>query len=148
MKAGKSSHYTEESHLEGCSPIVRDVYAKLKSTFLSAGSAVKFKPVKGSIRIWIASRRNIAEVFFRKRQGTLDLECRRLAKNDTDDIIKHHQVTHLHDGRLTFERVKLCDTNHWDEIQKLIARLLRKHRGVLPNLRLPTPGTSALRPRP
>ena len=144
MKAGKGLHYTEESHLEGCSPTVRDVYAKLKSTFLNAGSAVEFRAVKGSIRVWIGSRRNIAEIFFRKGEGALGLECRKLAKNDTADILKHHEVTHHHERSLPLEYVKLCDTNHWGEIEKLVTRLLKRHRGVLPNLRLPSPGTSKL----
>lgn len=140
MKVGKGSRCTEESHLEGCSPLVRDVYARLKSTFLSAGSAVTFKPVKRSVRVWIGTRRNIAAIFFNKEH--LLLECRKLVENDTHDILKHHRVTRYSDPPYTFERVRLCDADHWDEIQKLIARLLKRHRGALPNLRLPSPGTS------
>ncbi len=123
---GKGSHYTEECHLEGRSPIVRDLYTKLKSTFLSTGSPVNFKPVKGSIRIWIGKRRNIAEIFFRKE--TLDLECRRLGKNDTGGILKHHTVRHYVHPGIICERVKICDTDHWDEIQKLITRLVIRHQ--------------------
>lgn len=119
---------TEASHLKECSGSMRDVYTKLKSTFLSAGGNVVFKPREHSIRVWIGDEVNIAEIFFRKTKGIIGLECRKLEKNDTDAILKHHEARRHSERKLHIEYVILSDANHWDEIQTLIGRLLRRHR--------------------
>ncbi len=122
------SQYTEESHLEGRSQIVRDIYTQLKSTFLSTSRTVIFKPATRSIRVH--TPRNIAQIFFTRSK--VWIECRRVPVNEANEILKYHKATHRTSSNRARDycAVEICDTNHWDEIDRLVARVVEKHREI------------------
>jgi hypothetical protein len=68
---------------------------------------------------------NIAEIFFRKEKLKFNINLWHFQLLDTDEILKYRKVTHNKSG--PWDVFDICDTNHWDEIQKLIARLVEKH---------------------
>ncbi len=116
------SQYTEELHLDGCEANVRDTYSKLKSEFLSVKSTLRFNPVK--YYIGVRDIRNIAAIRFRKRKLLLELD---LSEDEVNKMIKpeHHKVR-LYSSRGPM--VEIDDAKYWDEIQKLISKLVEKHQ--------------------
>ncbi len=120
---GKDSRYTEEFHLEKSNEAVKDIYAKLKSEFLSAKSTLRFNPVK--FYIGVQGRSNIAAIRFRKRKLLLEFH---LSEDEVDLESKLHKVR-LYQSRGPM--VEISDTRHWDEIQKLISKLVEKHKDAL-----------------
>lgn len=116
------SQYTEELHLDGCEANVRDTYSKLKSEFLSVKSTLRFNPVK--YYIGVRDIKNIAAIRFRKRKLLLELD---LSEDEVNKMIKpeHHKVR-LYSSRGPM--VEIDDAKYWDEIQKLISKLVEKHQ--------------------
>jgi predicted transport protein len=116
------SQYTEEFHLDGCEANLRDIYNKLKSEFLNAKSTLRFIPVKNYVGV--RDIRNIAAI--RCRKTKLLLECCYLTEDEVNKMMdpKHHRKVRLYSGKGPI--VEIDDTSHWDEIQKLIARLVEK----------------------
>jgi len=114
------SQYTEEFHLEGCEANVRDTYSTLKSEFLSVKSTLRFNPVKEYVGV--RDIRNIAVIYFYKRK--LLVGCV-LPEDEVNRIVQHHKVR-LYPRRGPM--VEIDDTRNWDEIQKLVSRLVEKNQ--------------------
>jgi len=120
MEMSEPSKYTEEFHLDGCEANVRDTYSKLKSEFLSVKSTLKFNPVKEYVGV--RDIRNIAAIRFYKRKILPEFY---LPENEVNRIVQHHKV------RLYPKRgpmIEIDDTSNWDEIQKLVSRLVEKNQ--------------------
>ena len=117
--------YTEEFHLERCSPIMRDAYYQLKNTLLSFNIDVRSE--QESIRVDYA-KSNIAEILFRYKKEILKfyINLWHFRPLNIDEILKYHKPTYNKSG--PWDVFDICDTNHWDEIEKLIARLVEKHQ--------------------
>lgn len=114
------SLYTEEFHLEGCEANVKDVYRKLKSEFLNVKSILRFHSVKEYVAV--RDIRNIAAIRFYKKKLLPEVF---LPENEVNGIVHHHKV------RLYPKRgpmVEISDTNNWEEIQKLVSRLVEKNQ--------------------
>lgn len=122
MEISEPSQYTEELHLDGCEANVRDTYSKLKSEFLSVKNTLMFNPVKEYVGV--RDIRNIAVIYFYKRK--LLVECI-LPEDEVNRIVQPHKVR-LYPRRGPM--VEIDDMRHWDEIQKLIVRLVAKHQEV------------------
>ncbi|MGA2093024.1 MAG: hypothetical protein ABSH16_06405 [Sedimentisphaerales bacterium] len=116
----KPSQYTEEFHLDGCESNTKDIYSKLKSEFLNVKGTLKFNPVK--FYIGVRDTKNIAAIRFRKTKLLLEFD---LLENEVISEAKHHKVR-LYSNRGPM--VEINDTSHWDEIQKLISKLVEVHQ--------------------
>jgi predicted transport protein len=116
------SQYTEELHLEDCVANIKDIYNRLKNDFLSVKSTLKFNPVK--YYIGVRDLRNIAAIRFRKRKLLLEVI---LPENEVREMIKskHHEIR-ICSSRSPF--VEIYNTSDWDEIHKLIIRLVQEHQ--------------------
>ncbi len=122
-KVGKDSQYTEEFHLDGCEANVRDTYNKLKSEFLSVKSTLRFNPVK--YYVGVRDIKNIAAIRFRKRKLLVEFDL------SEDEVNKTMKTKHHHKIRLCSSKgpmVEIDDMSHWDEIQKLISKVMEKHQ--------------------
>ncbi|MBN2314532.1 MAG: hypothetical protein JXM79_11425 [Sedimentisphaerales bacterium] len=120
MEITESSQYTEEFHLDGCEENVRDVYNKLKSEFLNVKSTLVFNPVKEYVGV--RDIRNIAAIRFYKKKLLPEVF---LPEGEVNRIVHHHKV------RLYPKRgpmVEINDANNWEEIQKLVSRLVEKNQ--------------------
>ena len=118
-ESGKESHYTEEFHLEKSNEEVKDIYSKLKSEFLSVKSTLRFNPVK--FYIGVQDTKNIAAIPVSANQNYYWNSIYRKMRINSES--KHHKVR-LYSSRGPM--VEIDDTNHWDEIQKLVSNLVRK----------------------
>ena len=128
-EAIKDSEYTEQIHLENCSPSIRDIYGNLKNEFLKVKDTLKFNPLQQFIGVrddlWgHPHRKNIAAIYVKRKKIWVYIL---LPETEAKKILmsKHHQVE-PRDSKSSY--VKIEDTNHWDEIQKLIATLVEKYQ--------------------
>jgi len=119
------SQYTEEFHLDGCEANVRDTYNKLKSEFLSVKSTLRFNPVK--YYVGVRDIKNIAAIRFRKRKLLVEFDLSEDEVNKTMEP-KHHHKIRLYSSRGPM--VEIDDMSHWDEIQKLVAKLVEYHQEI------------------
>jgi predicted transport protein len=119
----ESSQYTEEFHLEGCGENVKDIYGKLKNTFLSVKSTLRFNPVK--YYVGVRDIKNIAAIRFRKRKLLVEFD---LSEDEVNKMMepKYHHKIRLYSSRGPM--VEIDDMSHWDEIQKLISKVMEKHQ--------------------
>ncbi len=122
--------YTEEFHLDGCSTNVKDIYDRLKNEFLQVKGDLIFKPIHWLIGVrdnshWHPHRNNIARIYVRKKK--LLVFCW-LSESEAKQILEspHHNVKR---GDSESCYLEICDTDHWDEIQKLVSKLIEKTSG-------------------
>jgi len=131
---GKSepSQYTEEFHLVGCGANVKDIYDKLKNTFLSIKGILRFNPTKNYIGV--VDKKRIAYIQPKGKKVHLIVlvgedEVRKVIQSE------HHKIVSFSEprqrtwgGKNPTCGVDIYDTNYWDEIQKLAAKLVEKHQ--------------------
>jgi len=126
--------YTEEFHLQGCGENVKDIYIKLKDTFLSIKSTLRFNPTKNYIGV--VDKKQIAYVQPKRKKVRLIVL---MAEREVRDILhsEHHKVVshsesaqHYWGGKNPNCAVDIYDTDCWDEIQRLLIRLVEKHQNA------------------
>ncbi len=126
------SSYTEEFHLQGRAPELVEIYEQLKKTFTTVKATLRFNPTKNYIGV--VDRRRIAYIQFKRRNVHLILL---MSENKVKKIISsgHHEVISFSESRQRTWggnepscAVNIYDTDHWDEIQKLVTRLVEKHQ--------------------
>lgn len=126
------SQYTEDSHLKNYNEKVRDIYKKIKKSFLKIKGTIKFNPVKSYIGV--VDRKRIAYIQPKGKKVHLIVL---MAENEVKEVLqsKHHEVVSFSESRQRFWggnnpncSVEISDTEHWDEIQKLLARLVEEHQ--------------------
>jgi predicted transport protein len=125
-ETSEPSQYTEEFHLERCSADVKDIYDKLKNTFLNIDSTLEFDSVKGYVGVR-NNRRLIACIHFRRKNILLDTP---LSESEMKIILAsdYHKIK-VYPSRVTMvSAVVISDTEHWDEIEKLMTRLVEKYQ--------------------
>ncbi len=120
MQSVDSSQYSEEFHLKDCNENVNDIYNKLKKSFLKIKNTLTFNPVK--YYIGVRDIKNIAAIRFRKRKLLVEFD---LSEDEVNLESKHHKIR-LYSSRGPM--VEIDDTNYWDEIQKLIVKLVERHQ--------------------
>jgi len=125
MKQPENQHYTEEFHLENSNVNVKEIYLKLKEEFLRADESLAFNPVKSHIGVR-NNKRNISYLYVQKKSLWMLII---MPEEEVDKIIefKHHELKVYRPGE-TFVHIK--DTEHWDEIQKVIEKLVEKYQEV------------------
>jgi predicted transport protein len=130
---GKDSNYTEEFHLEGRNENIRHIYNTLKQSFLKINNGIKFNPTKYYIGVYI--KKQFAYIMCYKKKVRVIVY---LPENEVGKVI-HSQNLTIRSHSEANQRfwgggnnpncsVEIVDTAHWDEIQKLITRLVEKHQ--------------------
>jgi predicted transport protein len=131
-ESSEPSQYTEEFHLKDRQPQLVEIYNKLKQEFLNEKNALRFSPTRNYIGVVDAKR--IVYIMVQKKKVRLIVL---MAEDDVRGILHsgHHEVVSIsaadqpHWGNKEPNcAVNIYDTNHWDEIQKLVATLVEKHR--------------------
>ena len=129
---GRDSNYTEEFHLDGCQPSIKEIYENLKEEFLRVKNSLRFNPTKWYIGV--IGRRQFAFILIQKKKIRPVVL---IPENEVKDILRseYHKINCLSEavqyswgGPNPNCAVDIYDTNHWDEIQKLIARLVEKYQ--------------------
>jgi predicted transport protein len=128
----RDSNYTEEFHLDGCLPSVKEVYEKLKGEFLKVKNGLRFNPTKGYIGV--ADKTQFAFIKTQKKKVWLivlldESETRQILQSKYHKLKSHTEtVQRFWGGNYPNCAVEIIDTSHWDEIQKLVAKLVEKHQ--------------------
>lgn len=120
---GDSKNYTEEYHLENCSNEVKEMCLKLKNEFLKADGSLTFKSVKSYIGVHNTIRK-ISNLYIAKKFIWVLVV---LPQDEVDKLLesKHHKLKVYYPGE-TFVQIK--DTEHWDEIQRVVEFLVKKYQ--------------------
>jgi predicted transport protein len=126
------SQYTEEFHLQDRQPQLVEIYRKLKQEFINAKNTLRFSPTRNYIGVVDAKR--IVYIMVQKKKIRLVVL---MAENEVRGILcsGHHKVVSISEldqphwgGKNPNCAVNIYDTDHWDEIQKLVTRLVVKHQ--------------------
>jgi len=113
-------------------PEVLEIYEKLKQEFINVKNTLRFNPTTGYIGV--VDKRQIAFIKLQKKRIRLVVL---LAENEVKEILRsgHHYVIRHTDADQPFWggknpncSVVISDTEQWDEIQRLLARLVEKHQ--------------------
>jgi len=132
-KTSETSRYTEESHLQVCSADVKHIYSKLKKTFLSIKDALRINPFPKTY-IGLVDKKQIAYVQPKKKKVRLiilmaESEVRNILRSEHHKVVSHSKPTQRSwGGKNPNCSVEICDTEHWDEIQRLLTQLVEKHQ--------------------
>jgi predicted transport protein len=131
-ETSEPSQYTEEFHLDGCLPSVKEVYEKLKGEFLKVKNGLRFNPTKGYIGV--ADKTQFAFIKTQKKKVWLivlldESETRQILQSKYHKLKSHTEtVRRFWGGNYPNCAIEIIDTSHWDEIQKLVATLVGKYR--------------------
>jgi len=114
------------------SPEVREIYEKLKQGFINVKNTLRFNPTKSYIGV--GDRKQFAYIVFQKRKVRLILllpedQTRRILQSGHHTVISHSESAQRYwGGREPNCAVDIYDIHRWDEIQKLVTRLVEKHQ--------------------
>ena len=129
LSADAVSRYTEESHLKCCNKSVRDIYNKIKKSFLEIKGTIIFNPVQSYIGV--VDGKNIAFIRLGKEKIKMLVL---LAENKVKRILtsQHHKIighskSYWHINKPNCD-VVICDMEHWNEIRNLLIRLVEKNQ--------------------
>jgi len=126
------TQYTEEFHLQNRKPEVVEIYRKLKQEFINVKNTLRFNFTKSYIGV--ADAKQIAYILLQKKKIRLIVL---MAENEVKEILcsGRYEVTRHSDWAQGFWggnnpscEVKISDTEQWDEIQKLVARLVEEYQ--------------------
>jgi len=124
--------YTEEFLLQGCSSNVKNIYDKLKNTFLSVKNTLRFNPTKNYIGI--VDSKQIAYAQPKRKKVRLivlmaESEVRDILHSEHRKVVSHSEsAQHYWGGKNPNCAVDIYDTECWDEIQRLLTQLIEKHQ--------------------
>jgi predicted transport protein len=125
-ETSEPSQYTEKFHLERCSTDVKDIYGKLKNTFLNIESTLKFDSVKSYVGVR-NNRRLIACIYPQKKKILLVTP---LSEDEMKIILAsdYHKIKVIPSNVTMVSAVEISNTGHWDEIEKLVTQLVEKYQ--------------------
>jgi len=129
IKTSDTPPYTEESHLQGCSTNVKDIYNKLKKSFHEIKRTIIFNSVKSYIGV--VDGKNIAFVRLGREKITMlvllaEDEVKRILTSQHHKIVGHSE-SYWHINKPNCD-VVICDMKHWNEIKDLLIRLIEKNQ--------------------
>ncbi|MHC4169070.1 MAG: DUF5655 domain-containing protein [Planctomycetota bacterium] len=131
-EAAAASKYMEESHLQGSTANVKDIYGELKKTFLSIKDTLRFNPTKNYIGV--VDKKQIAYIQPKKKKVRLivrmdESEVRDILRSGHHKIVSHSERTQRYwGGRDPVCSVEISDTEHWDEMERLLRQLVEKYQ--------------------
>jgi len=135
LPSGVASSPSSEKETPKPYPEVAEIYEKLKQEFINVKNSLRFNPTTGYIGV--VDRKQIAFIMLQKKRIRLVVL---LAENEVKEILRsghHYVIRHTEADQLFWGgkggknpncSVAISDTDHWDEIQKLVARLVEKHQ--------------------
>lgn len=117
---------TEEYHLEGVSPLVKDIYERIKSNLLSYKSSLRFNPQKYYISI--VDKKNFAYMTIRKKKIWITLL---LKESLIRESLKYHKVVTESAGVQKFyggecASIAIENDSHLDEVIELLKTAITK----------------------
>jgi predicted transport protein len=124
--------YTEEFHLQGCRSSAKDIYDKLKNTFLSIKNTLSFNPTKNYTGI--VDKKRIAYIQPKGKKVHLIVlmgedEVRALLSSCHHDVIRFSESRQRTWGSPNPTcGVNMYDTDRWDEIEKLVMQLVEENQ--------------------
>lgn len=123
------SQCTEESHLKCCNKNVRDIYNKIKNSFLENKGTIIFNPVKSYVGV--VDGKNIAFIRLGREKITMLVI---LAEDEVKRILtsRHHKIaghveSYWHINKPNCD-VKICDTKHFEEIEDLVKKVVLRNQ--------------------
>ena len=132
MADGEKKHgegpqqYSEEYHLEGVMPVVKEIYAKIKDIVTKAGLGLNPQQYYISIK----AGKNIAFIEFRvKKIRFIPL----MPEAEIRNLVSHYHVASLSQSVQNFYNAPCAAVNfdnllHVEELEKLITKLVESHR--------------------
>jgi len=126
------SQYTEEFHLEQCNEKAKAVYAKIRRQFLETKSSLRLVSTKNYIGV--VDKKRIAYIQPKGEKVHLIVL---MGEDEVREVLSsgHHKVVSFSEsrqrtwgGKSPACALNIRDTDHWDEIQKLVTRLVEKHQ--------------------
>jgi predicted transport protein len=117
---------TEEYHLEGVDPLVKDIYQRIKSNLLSYKSSLRFNPQKYYISI--VDKKNFAYMIFRKKKIWITLL---LKESLIWESLKYHKVVTESAGVQKFyggecASIAVENDSNLDEVTDLLKKAITK----------------------
>jgi len=131
-ETAETSRYTEEFHLQNRPTRVVEMYKKLRQEFINVKNTLRFNPTTSYIGV--VDARQIAFIMLQKKKIRLVVL---MGENEVKETLHsgHHKVVghtpedqHWWGGSNPNCTVALIDTEHWDEIQRLLTQLVEKHQ--------------------
>jgi len=128
----KPSQYTEEFHLQNRLPEIVAIYEKLKQTFSDVKATLRFNPTK--YYIGVIDAKQIAFMLLKKKGIRLVIlmsenEVKETLRSEYRKVVSHSESAQRSwGGNNPNCTIEIYDTDHWDEIQKLLARLVEKYQ--------------------
>lgn len=122
------SQCTEESHLKCCNKNVRDIYNKIKKSFLEIKGTIIFNPVKSYIGV--VDGENIAFVRLGKEKITMSVllaedEVKRILTSQHHEVARHPE-SYWHINKPNCD-IKICDTKYFEEIEDLLQKVVLRN---------------------
>jgi len=126
------SQYTEEFHLEQCNEKTKAVYARIRRQFFETKSSLRLVGAKNYIGV--VDKRRIAYIQPKGKKVHLIVL---MGENEVRKVLSsgHHKVVSFSEsrqrswgGKSPACGVNMHDTDRWEEIQELVARLVEKHQ--------------------
>lgn len=128
----ETSRYTEEFHLQNRQPKTLEIYEELKKSFINVKNTLQFKPTMDYIGVVDAKR--IAYIKVQKNKIRLvvlmaESKVRDILRSEHHKVVSHSKSTQRYwGGNNPNCSVEINDTEHWDEIKRLLSQLVEKHQ--------------------
>lgn len=116
---------TEEYHLEGVDPLVKDIYQTIKHNLINYRPSLIFNPKKYYISI--IDKRNFAFIYIRKKKVNITVIQ---PENVIRTLIKHHKIVTLSEGVQKFyggkcSTIVIEDMSNFNEVIDLLKAPLK-----------------------
>jgi len=123
--------FTEEYHLEGLNPEIKNIYSTIKLELQNKDSSIIFKPLKYYITIKITKNKAFLE-FYKKKVSIVVM----LPEDEIKDKIKYHTITELSKRSQEFyngpcAKVNIENSEHLNEIIDLLKIALYRNKSSI-----------------
>jgi len=131
-ETAETSRYTEEFHLQNRQQKIVEIYKELRQAFINVKSSLRFNPTRHYIGV--ADVKLIAYVLVQKNRLRLvvlmaESEVKEILGSEYHKVVSHSESTQYSwGGNNPNCTVQIADTEHWDEIQRLLTQLVEKHQ--------------------
>jgi predicted transport protein len=131
-ETSETFQYNEDCHLENCRENVKDIYYTLKKTVLNVKKTLLFNPNPRNY-IGVRDKKQIAYIQPKKKELRLivlidEIEVQNILRSRHHKFLSHSKkVQKYWGGKDPNCSVHICDTVHWDEIQKIVEQLVKKY---------------------
>lgn len=123
--------YTEEFHLKDCNENVREIYNKLKMSFLKINGAIKFNPTKYYIGVYV--KKQFAYIKCRKKKIIMivllpEKVVRESIRSNNYEVVSHSESNQrFWGGDNPNCYVMISNTKHFEEIETLLQKVVARN---------------------